>query len=94
MLNYSIIHTKIFNPCIKKILIYHLPKNFVVVINNTTYHQSYKIKDLLEINIHQVELLVIYLLDLNPIKNKYFQAKNFKEKERYNIENLCKDDFL
>ena len=88
------VDTEVFNAWIEKIFIPNLPSNSVVVMDNATFHKSQKTRDLLEINGHQIEFLPPYSPDLNPIEQKWAQAKAIRRRENCDIINLFRDNFL
>ena len=88
------IDTAVFNTWIEKIFIPDLPENSVVVMDNDAFHKSQKTRDLLQINGHQIEFLPPYSPDLNPIEQKWAQAKAIRRRKNCDFENLFRDHFL
>ena len=88
------VDTEVFNTWIEKIFIPDLPENSVVVMDNATFHKSQKTRDLLQINGHQIEFLPPYSPDLNPIEQKWAQAKAIRRRENCNVQKLFRDHFL
>ena len=80
-----------FNTWIEKIFIPDLPENSVVVMDNAAFHKSEKTKELIENHGHEIEFLPSYSPDLNPIEQKWAQAKAIRRRENCNLENLFKD---
>ena len=87
------IDTAVFNTWIEKIFIPDLPENSVVVMDNAAFHKSQKTRVFLEINAHQIEFLPPYSPDLNPIEQKWAQAKAIIKRENCYVENLFRDHF-
>lgn len=85
------VDTEVFNTWIDKILIPDLPENSIVIMDNAAFHKSQKTRDLLEINGHHVEFLPPYSPDLNPIEQKWAQAKAIRRRENCDVENLFTD---
>ena len=85
------IDTAVFNTWIEKIFIPDLPENSVVVMDNDAFHKSQKTRDLLQINGHQIEFLPPYSPDLNPIEQKWAQAKPIRRRKNCHFENLFRD---
>ena len=74
------VDTAVFNVWVEKILMPDLPDNSVVVMDNASFHKSQKTKDLFHSNGHTLEYLPPYSPDLNPIENKWAQAKSLRRK--------------
>lgn len=82
------VDTAVFNTWVEKILIPDLPDNSVVVMDNATFHKSQKTKDLIRSSGHTLEYLPPYSPDLNPIENKWAQAKSIRRKHSCDIFDL------
>ena len=87
------VDTEIFNTWIEKIFIPDLPENSVVVMDSAAFHKSEKTKELIENHGHEIEFLPPYFPDLNPIEQKWAQAKAIRRRENCNLENLFRDHF-
>lgn len=85
------VDTEVFNTWVEKIFIPDLPKNSVVVMDNATFHKSQRTRDLFQINGHQIEFLPPYSPDLNPIEQKWAQAKAIRRRVNCDVENLFKE---
>ena len=71
----------------------HLPDNSIVVMDNAAFHKSQKTRNLLEINGYQIEFLPPYSPYLNPIEQKWAQAKAIRRRENCDVVNLFRDHF-
>lgn len=88
------VDTAVFNVWIEKILMPDLPNNSIVVMDNASFHKSQKTKELLESNEHEIEFLPPYSPDLNPIENKWAQAKSIRRKQDCDIFQLFASPLL
>ena len=82
------VDTAVFNTWVKKIFIPDLPENSIVVMDNAAFHKSQKTRELIENHGHKIEFLPPYSPDLNPIENKWAQAKAIRRREHCDVENL------
>jgi len=89
----SNIDTEVFNTWVQKIFIPDLPENSVVIMDNAAFHKSQKTRDLIINNGHNIEFLPPYSPDLNPIENKWAQAKAIRRRENCDVESLFTDHF-
>lgn len=85
------INTEIFNCWVEQDLIPKLPKNSVVVLDNATFHKSAKMKERISAAGHVLEYLPAYSPDLNPIEQKWAQAKSTRRKHDCSIDALFRD---
>ncbi len=74
------INTEIFDAWVKKDLIPKLPPKSVVIMDNAAFHKSMAMKQALEKAGHTLEYLPPYSPDLNPIEQKWAQAKAYRRK--------------
>lgn len=82
------INTVIFNQWVLQDLIPKLPPASVVVLDNATFHKGKEMIDALESLGHTVLYLPPYSPDLNPIEQKWAQAKSRRRKFLCSVENL------
>ena len=66
----------------------------VIVMDNATFHKRKDIVQAIKDQGHILEWLPPYSPDLNPIEQKWAQAKSIKRKQQYTIENLFKHTHL
>lgn len=76
----SNVNTEIFTAWVKQDLIPKLPKKSVVVMDNATFHKGAEMREALKKTGHTLLYLPPYSPDLNPIENKWAQAKAYKRK--------------
>jgi transposase len=67
---------------VKEDLISVLLEKSVIVMDNATFHKREDIIKQFEDNNHTVEFLPAYSPDLNPIENKWAQAKAIRKKQK------------
>ena len=82
------VDSDVFHTWLTKELIPKLPKHAVLVMDNATFHKR---KDTQQAIIHAghiLEYLPPYSPDLNPIEQKWAQAKSIYRKYRCSIEEL------
>ena len=82
------INTVIFNQWVLQDLIPKLPPESVVVLDNATFHKGKEMINALESLGHSVLYLPPYSPDLNPIEQKWAQAKSRRRKFQCSVENL------
>ena len=85
------VNTEVFNIWIDKDLIPKLPKGSVVVMDNASFYKSHKMKDQIKLARHILEYLPPYSPDLNPIEQKWAQAKSIRRKHLCDIDSLFRD---
>lgn len=57
-------------------------------MDNATFHKRLDMKEIIQDNDHILLFLPPYSPDLNPIENKWSEAKSIRRKERCSVENL------
>jgi transposase len=65
-----------------------IQKKSVIVMDNATFHKRKDIIEAIEEKGHIIEWLPPYSPDLNPIEQKWSQAKSFKRKTQSSVHNL------
>jgi transposase len=78
----SNINADVFYSWVKEDLIGVLSENSVIVMDNAAFHKREDIINQFKDNNHTVEFLPAYSPDLNPIENKWAQAKAIRKKEK------------
>lgn len=78
----STINADVFYHWVNEELIGVLTEKSVIVMDNAAFHKREDIINLLESNSHTIEFLPAYSPDLNPIENKWAQAKAIRKKQR------------
>ena len=71
-----------------------LPDNSVVVMDNATFHKRDDIQQAITSRGHELEFLPPYSPDLNPVEQKWAQAKALRRKQRCSVEELFQQDSL
>jgi len=71
-----------------------LPNGNVVVMDNASFHKSEKIQELIEAAGCLLEFLPPYSPDLNPIENKWAQAKARRRKLGCTVDELFQQSDL
>lgn len=84
------VDTDTFYAWLKQDLISRLPPNSVLVMDNATFHKRNDIKETIEKEGHILEFLPPYSPDLNPIEQKWAQAKAMRKKFMCSITQLFK----
>lgn len=84
----SSINTNVFEAWIRQELLPVLPNGHVVVMDNASFHKSEKIKELIESAGCLLDYLPSYSPDLNPIENKWAQAKARRRKLGCTVDEL------
>lgn len=88
-------NTNVFEIYIEKILVPTLTPGKIVVIDNASFHQSQKIKELIENAGCQLLYLPPYSPDLNPIEHYWHKIKNAIRKlmrdVKINLENAMEN---
>lgn len=82
------IDTEAFTAWIKQELLPVLPPKSVIVMDNASFHKGKVMKEYIEISGHSLEYLPAYSPDLNPIEQKWSQAKLLRRKHHCNIDQL------
>lgn len=84
----SSINTEIFNSWVAQDLIPKLPPQSVIVMDNASFHKGISTVQLIEKSGHSLFYLPPYSPDLNPIEQKWAQAKALRRKEQCRIHDL------
>jgi transposase len=84
------VNTALFTCWIEKDLLPKLPKGSVIVMDNATFHKSQAMINTIQKAGHKLEYLPPYSPDLNPIENKWAQAKALRRKQESTIDDLFK----
>lgn len=74
------INTDVFKNWIKQDLLPKLPAQSVLVMDNATFHKNIDMQKMIEKAGHTLLYLPAYSPDLNPIENKWAQAKALRRK--------------
>lgn len=88
------INTVIFNQWVLQDLIPKLPPESVVVLDNATFHKGLEMINALESLGHTVLYLPPYSPDLNPIEQKWAQAKSRRRKLQCSVDTLFEQQNL
>ena len=81
----------IFNLWLKHDLIPKLPPKAVLVMDNATFHKRSDTREMIRQAGHTLEYLPPYSPDLNPIEQKWAQAKSVRRRTGKNTEELFQD---
>jgi len=90
----STINTDIYTAWVEQDLLAKLPPESVVVMDNATFHKGSAMKRMIEEAGHILLYLPPYSPDLNPIENKWAQAKALRRQIGGNIHCLFKHNIL
>lgn len=82
------IDTEAFTVWVKQELLPSLPSKSVIVMDNASFHKGKSMQQTIESNGHTLEYLPPYSPDLNPIEQKWAQAKLLRRKYNCNIDQL------
>lgn len=82
------IDTTAFTVWIKQELLPALPLKSVIVMDNASFHKGKLMREVIESNGHTLEYLPPYSPDLNPIEQKWAQAKLLRKKHNCCIDQL------
>jgi transposase len=82
------INTEAFTVWVKQELLPTLPSNSVIVMDNASFHKGKLMQETIESNGHILEYLPPYSPDLNPIEQKWAQAKLLRKKHNCCIDQL------
>ena len=88
------INTKIFDHWVIQDLIPKLPQRSVVILDNAAFHKGETMKNALKQAGHSLLYLPPYSPDLNPIEQKWAQAKAFRRKNKQDIHALFQNKRL
>ena len=84
------INAATFNSWIEQDLIPKLPATSVVVMDNAAFHKDKVMQQQLSLAGFTLEYLPPYSPDLNPIEQKWAQAKSIRRKNNCSIDELFK----
>ena len=84
----SSINTEIFNAWIAQDLVPKLPPQSVIIMDNASFHKGASMVQFIENSGHTLLYLPPYSPDLNPIEQKWAQAKALRRKEQCHIHDL------
>jgi transposase len=73
-------------------LIFALPANAVVVMDNASFHKRADMIEAIEQSGAQLEWLPPYSPNLNPIEKKWAQAKAIRKRERCDVDILFSEN--
>jgi hypothetical protein len=82
------INTETFAVWVNQELLPILPFQSVIVMDNASFHKGKWLKEKMELNGHILEYLPPYSPDLNPIEQKWAQAKLLRKKYNCNLDQL------
>ncbi|MFI0436102.1 MAG: transposase [Parachlamydiaceae bacterium] len=82
------IDTAVFTVWVKQELLPALPSKSVIVMDNASFHKGKLMREAIESNRHTLEYLPPYSPDLNPIEQKWAQAKLLRRKNNCCIDQL------
>lgn len=82
------IDTQAFTAWVQQELLPVLPPQSVVVMDNASFHKGKTIRELFRLQGHTLEYLPPYSPDLNPIEQKWAQAKLLRKKHNCNVDQL------
>lgn len=88
------INADVFTAWLEQDLIPKLPPNAVLVMDNATFHKRSDTLEAIENAGHTALFLPPYSPDLNPIENKWAQAKALRRKTKTNIDQLFQIESL
>ena len=73
------VDTAVFTCWVEHILLSNIPQESVIVMDNATFHKGIKMQEMVEAAGHTLLYLPPYSPDLNPIENKWAQAKKIRK---------------
>jgi transposase len=79
---------QVFEQWLEKMLIPNLQAGQTVILDNATFHQGEKIRELIESGDCKLEYLPSYSPDLNEIEHYWFPIKNRGRKSQGTIEDF------
>lgn len=82
------VDSDVFFAWVEQILLPNIPPNSVIVMDNATFHKRNDTQNVIIRNGHTLEYLPPYSPDLNPIENKWAQAKAIRRRENCSIDSL------
>lgn len=88
------VNADVFTAWLEQDLIPKLPKNAVLVMDNATFHKRRDTLEAIEKAGHKALFLPPYSPDLNPIEQKWAQAKALRRKVKCSIDQLFQFESL
>lgn len=85
------INTVVFNSWVSQDLIPKLPTKSIIVMDNATFHKNKLLQNEIKEAGHILLYLPPYSPDLNPIEQKWAQAKSLRKKHFCDISVLFRD---
>ncbi len=85
------INTDAFSSWAEQDLMPKLPSESVLVMDNSSFHESKSMQEKIEAAGHILEYLPPYSPELNPIEHKWAQAKSKRRKYQCRIDKLFKE---
>lgn len=85
------INSDVFFAWVTNDLLPKLSKNYVIVMDNATFHKRLDIQKAIRDAGHILEYMPPYSPDLNPIEHKWSQAKSIRRKQRCTVDELFAD---
>jgi len=82
------INSDTFNAWAEQDLLPKLPKETVIVMDNAAFHKRQDTQQMMKKAGHILEYLPPYSPDLNPIEQKWAQAKAIRRRENCSVEKL------
>ena len=82
------VNADIFTAWVEQDLLPKLPKQSVLVMDNATFHKRHDTLELIKKAGHTALFLPPYSPDLNPIEQKWAQAKALRKREHCSIEQI------
>jgi transposase len=82
------INADIFTAWVRRYLLPKLPEKVVIVMDNATFHKRRDTQDLIRKAGHTPLYLPPYSPDLNPIEQKWAQAKAIRKQNHCSIEQI------
>ena len=77
------INSRVFKAWVSQDLLPKLLEKSILVMDNASFHKSNELKKLVEKEDHNILFLPLYSPDLNPIEQKWSQAKTQKRRKQY-----------
>jgi transposase len=84
------VNADVFTAWIEQDLLPKLPTGVVLVMDNATFHKRKDTQNLIKQAGYELVYLPPYSPDLNPIENKWAQAKALRRKTKQSIQELFK----
>ena len=81
------VDTAVLTCWVEHILLSNIPQKSVIVMD-ATFHKGIKMQEMIEAAGHTLLYLPPYSPDLNPIENKWAQAKQIRRKNNCSIEEI------